>query len=209
MGMIPRRLVRTVPAATTEQVERWWATACALHPDWEHVTHRDPIDPALFPFTSDDWPRCTTGAQLAGLIRLEDLYHSGGCYIDSDVELYRPLDPLLGLGCFAAWEDADVVPDAVLGAEAGHPAIAACIDLALDRLRSNSPDWRTGPGAWGTGPGVTTTILPGRDDVTLLGTEAFFPYHYSELHRRTDDHAANPATYGAHHWHGSWVKEAL
>ena len=42
-------------------------------------------------------------------------------------------------------------------------------------------------------------------DVTLLGPESFYPYHYTEKHRRTEDHGANPATFGAHHWAGSWL----
>jgi hypothetical protein len=204
---IPRRLIRTVPAETSDEVERWWSEACEMHPTWEKVTYRDPIDPDLFPVTSSLWDRCTSGAQLAGLIRLEALAHLGGVYLDSDVELWAPLDPLLGVRAFAGWEDSAVVPDAVLGAQAHHPAILACRDLAVGRLLSGDDDWRTGSGAWGTGPGVTTTILPGRDDVLLLPPGSFYPVHYSA--KTGADWAAararNPWAFGAHHWHASWL----
>lgn len=203
--MIPKRLIRTVPETTTDQVEEWWETACKLHPDWDHVTYRDPIDPALFPATSRDWHRCTSGAQLAGLIRLEAL-KAGGVYIDSDVEIYGPLDALLGCKAFAAWEDAETVPDAVLGAEKGHPVIAECIAEAIRRLRSQSPDWRTGSGAWATGPGVLTALLPYRDDVLLLPPGSFYPFHWTERDRAGEDHKkAQPWSFGAHHWAASWV----
>ena len=85
--MIPRILHRTVPAETAAEAEQFWAKAVALHPGWEHHTWRDPLDPAEFPITSPHWWRCMTGAQLAGLVRLEVLWNHGGIYIDSDVEL--------------------------------------------------------------------------------------------------------------------------
>lgn len=206
--MIPRILFRTVPAATSPEAEDLWDTATAVHPDWATVTYRDPLNPADFPDTSPHWQRCTSGAQLAGLVRLEALWRHGGVYIDSDVECYRPFTPLLGVDMFAGWEDAGVVPDAVLGATKEHPAIRDCIDLAIERLRSDTDDWRTGSGAWGTGPGVTTTVLPGRDDVLLLPPGSLYPYHYSERHRRHDDHrTANPWAFCAHHWAASWLKK--
>lgn len=204
--MIPARLLRTVPEHTTAEVEAFWSHACDLHPTWEHVTHREPIDPAWFPLTGHLFDRCRSGAQKAGLIRLELLLHGGGVYLDSDVQLYRPLDALRPLGGFAAWEDPDTVPDAVLGAEAEHPAIRECLRLAIERLTSDGGDWRTGNGAWSTGPGVTTTVLPGRDDFALLPPGSFYPYHWNEKQRRHEDHAtAQPWAFGAHHWHHSWA----
>ncbi len=203
--MIPPRLIRTVPTHTSEEAEAFWRTACDLHPGWGFMTFRDPIDPDDFPTTSPHWGRCQNGAQLAGLVRLEALYLHGGIYLDSDVELYRPLNPLLPLSCFAAWEDPNTVPDAVVGATAGHPAILACLTEAIRRLTEpDTGDWHTGNGAWSTGPGVFTALLPSRDDVTLLLPESFYPYHYTERHRRHDDHRG-PDTYGAHHWAGSWL----
>lgn len=202
--VIPRRLIRTVPLATSSVVEDYWARAAGLHHTWDHITYRDPIDPVGFPATAPWWGLCHSGAQLAGLIRLEALYLTGGIYIDSDVELFRPLEPLREHPAFAAWEDENTVPDAVLGAEAGHPAILACIELAIARLRSYEIDWRTGNGAWATGPGVTTTVLVDRPDVTLLGPDSFYPVHYS---RKGDlsGYRPGPDTYGLHHWHGSWL----
>jgi mannosyltransferase OCH1-like enzyme len=197
-------LVRTVPEQTPLQVEQWWAHARSLHPDWDCVTLRDPLDPAEFPFTGDYWRHCHNGAQLAGLIRLETIYRHGGLYIDSDVELFRPLDPLRSLDCFAAWEDENVVPDAVFGATPQHPAILECLDLALCRLMSTVTDWRTGNGAWSTGPGVFTTVLPQADGVTLFGPEAFYVPHYTQKDRLGDP--PHPDAYGRHHWHGSWLE---
>jgi hypothetical protein len=50
-------------------------------------------------------------------------------------------------------------------------------------------------------------VLPNRDDVALLPPGSFYPYHYTERHRRHEDHAAAPWTFGAHHWAASWLPE--
>lgn len=195
--MIPQRLIRTVPAETTEEAEAFWSRFAELHPGWDLVTFRDPIDPGAFPLTAAHWDRCASGSQRAGLIRLEALHRLGGVYVDSDVEPYRPFDALLGVEAFAGWEDPHVVPDAVLGARAGHPVIRAAIDLALERLPL---------GAWESGPGVTTELLPGRADVLLLPPGSFYPYPYNRKELRGHDHAREqPWAFVAHHWSMSWV----
>lgn len=197
---IPRILHRTVPADTTAEVEGWWEVFAELHPEWELRTWRDPLDPKDFPTTAPLWDRCATGAQLAGLVRLEVLHRHGGVYVDSDVEPYRALDVLLHLPGFAAWEDARVIPDAVLGFEKGHPAVVEMLERACAAVTD-------GAGAWESGPGVTTSVLRGRHDVLLLPPGSFFPYHYSDKRRRRhEDHmAAQPWAFAAHHWAASWV----
>ena len=197
--MIPALMFRTVPADTSAEVESFWSRFGEQNPTWEQVTYRDPIDPADFPLTSPAWSMCGSGAQYAGLIRLEALLDHGGVYLDSDCEPFRPLDPLRSCSAFAGWEDANTVPDAVLGAEPNHPAIAECLERALESVRQ-------GEGAWRSGPGVTTTVLPDRPDVLLLPPGSLYPYHYAERRRRHDDHrTANPWAFMAHHWAHSWA----
>lgn len=199
--MIPPRLIQSVPARTSPLQDEFWQIARDLHPDWEHVSYRDPIDPAAFPLTSPYWERCTSGAQLAGLVRLEALLHDGGIWLDSDVKLNRDLGALRQCRAFAAWEDLRVVPDAVIGAEAEHPAIELCISLAIRRLCGTKND------AWATGPGVTTTVFPGRDDVLLLGPDAFYPVFYdprADLAQRLAGYQPTHWNFGVHYWNWSW-----
>lgn len=202
--MIPARIFRTVPAETSADVEGFWAEACRLHDGWEMVTYREPLDPAEFPCTAPVWPLVTCGAQKAGLVRLELLWHHGGHYIDSDVELVRPLDTLCTLHAYAGLEDTTNVCDAVLGAEAGHPAIMACIELAMTRLVSDSVEWWDGNGPAATGPHAVSDVFHARDDVTILPREAFYPVGYWEKDR-FDGFLPGPDTYGLHHWYFSWA----
>lgn len=195
---IPRIFHRVVPEHTSDEVEAWWLALQALHPTWRFMTHRDPLNPEDWPITSPSWQHCKNGASLADLVRLEALWRWGGIYLDSDVEPYRAMDPLLPLEAFACWEDERVVPNAVLGARREHPAIRACLDQALRTIRRGS--------TWDAGPGVTTRVLVGRPDVLLLPPGSFYPYHYKEKERRGEDHKrAQPWAFAAHHWAGSWL----
>lgn len=199
VGAIPRILHRTLPAHIDQQVEAWWEQFAELHPGWDLRTWREPLDPASFPLTADLWPRCVNGAQRAGLVRLELLVSHGGVYVDSDVAPFRSLEPLLDLQAFGCWEDRQVVPDFVLGARPHHPAF----ELALAKARSVIEG---GGDAWQSGPGVTTEVLPGRDDVLLLPPGAFAPFHYLERSRAAEVNADPPPyAFAAHQWHGSWL----
>lgn len=197
---IPRILHRVVPEKTTPETEAWWQAFGELHPGWDLKTWRDPLDPAEFPLTSPHWPAVKNGAQLADLVRLEVLLRHGGIYVDSDVEPYRSMEPLLPLSAFACWEDRACIPNAVLGAAPDHPAIRLCLEYALARMDQ---------GTWQAGPGVTTEVLAFRDDVLTLPPGAFYPYHYKEKKTRRDaDHMMEqPWAFAAHHWAGSWLPE--
>jgi hypothetical protein len=195
---IPRILHRTLPEVVDPAVEARWAHLQELHPGWEFRTHREPLDPKDWPLTGDLFGKCDTGAQKAGLIRLECLVRDGGFYCDADIVGVRSLEPLLQLDAVAAWEDDDCVPDAFLGSIPGHPAFVEMIERARASVLA-------GEGAWKSGPGVTTAVLPGRTDVLLLPPTAAYPCHYLEM-SRMDAVLADPpsSTFVVHLYEHSW-----
>lgn len=205
--MIPQRLIRTVPAETSAEAERLWDIATDLHPDWEHVTLRDPIDATLFPTTSPYWGECESGAQVADLVRLEEIYRRGGVYIDSDVEMLRPFDNhLLRSLMFAGWQDQAWVCNAVFGARPGHSALRRALDLSVSRL------WE---GTLAAGVKTFSEVVRDHSAVMLLPPGSFYPYHWT-LRNLYDPETAlgksnreqlpelNPWAYCAHHWDDSW-----
>jgi hypothetical protein len=103
------------------------------------------------------------------------------------------------LHAFAGWEDETTVPDAVLGAEKGHPAFV----MALEKARAVI---QGGGDAWHSGPGVTTEVLPGRNDVLVLPPGAFYDVHY--LQKSKLDSPTGPWTICRHTWNGSWLSDA-
>lgn len=195
---IPRILHRTVPENTSEEIEQYWAAFQSLHPGWEFYTYREPIDPNDWPITGRFWAKCKSGAQKAGLIRLEALYTHGGVYVDSDTQPLKSMEPLLHSPAFAAWEDETTIPDAILGSEPGHPAFKEMLELAVAAIQRRRD-------AWQSGPGVSTTVLSKRDDVLVLPPGAFYPHHYLQ---KTETKAGDgPWVFCRHMWAGSWLNE--
>ena len=197
--MIPKRLVRTGPRETTPHCEILWDQACTMHPDWEHVTWRDPVDRNAFPITSPFWDDCETGAQLADLIRAEDLLHRGGWYIDSDVQMLKPLDSLCGLNGVAGYEDHLFIPNAVLGFTPGHPALQKVVKLAVERRFQ---------GTWKAGVAVTTEVFKSAENMTLLPPGSFYPVHWKKAHRGfvnwAEEAQKNPWAFCLHKYAASW-----
>jgi hypothetical protein len=107
---------------------------------------------------------------------------------------------LRAVDAFAAWEDRDHIPNAVLGAKPGHPAIGELVKRAVEMMPCDT---------WDIGVGLTTEVLSSRDDVLLLPPGSFYPYHYRQKWRtgtppRAELVKNNPWALCAHHWAASW-----
>ena len=81
-------------------------------------------------------------AFAADYVRLYALYNFGGVYLDSDVQLYQSLAPLLQHTAFIGKESSihfdgprssQYLTSHCLGAEKGHPFIKDCLDFYDDR----------------------------------------------------------------------------
>jgi mannosyltransferase OCH1-like enzyme len=196
---IPTTIHRVVPEHGPEIAEVWWKEFGRLHPGWRLMTHRDPLDPAAWPITSPHWAQAANGAQLADLVRLEALFKWGGIYVDQDVQPFRSFTPFLPLQAFAAWEDDAVIPNAIMGARAAHPAILECLHECIKRLRQ---------GVWAAGPGVTTRVLQRHPDVMLFPPHMFYAVHYKDPERDVKMfQPPSPWEYARHHYWGSWLPE--
>lgn len=215
--MIPRRFIRTVPAEVPEVCDEWWIRFGELHPGWERRTVADPIDPADWPLLGHLHRHATSGAQLAGMVRLEAVYRWGGWYVDMDVEPIRSFAPLEALGdvVVIGTEDGLHLTDAVFGAPPRHPAIRAVIDHVAGLYDTALAQGAPLPGAQATGPLATTVVLGRRalppaglgdpGDVVVLPVEAFYPYSYLERHRSGEDFTAVDGCHAVHHWHFTWA----
>lgn len=97
-------------------------------PDYEVVLW----DTKRFDLESSPWVKQAFEAKkyafAADYIRFYALYNYGGIYLDSDVEVLRSFDPLLGLPYFAGAETAGTIEAAVLGAEKGCDWVKQCLD---------------------------------------------------------------------------------
>jgi mannosyltransferase OCH1-like enzyme len=140
-------------------------------------------------------------------VRLHALYTEGGVYLDTDVEVMRDLNPLLGDPCFLGFQhrerQSDWVNIAVLGSVRGHPFVKMCADRMLDDFE------RTG--RFGRGPALATAVLTDLGltgyglqrirDVVIYPVEYFYPYSWLEDYSTAK---ISPDTYCVHHWAASW-----
>jgi mannosyltransferase OCH1-like enzyme len=212
--MIPKIIHRTVPNKTTPLMDHCWNSVLKFTPEWKHQTH---FDHDQYSIIKDYLPLCSNGAFRADLIRLEALYIYGGIYLDSDVELFRPINSLLNNSVFTVKEDDVVLGNSVLGAEPGNRFIKKALKLSIHILKNNlflkDRPWiideellNKGLGL-AFGPYVITSLAKDYKDLTVLETKTFFPYSYNEKHRFGEDFSQDSGTFGAHHWAGSWLPE--
>lgn len=78
-------------------------------------------------------------AFAADYVRLYALYHQGGVWLDTDVEMFRPLDAVLDCDMFIgkeSWPDSDghvYLTSHCFGSVPGHPFVKECLDYYTDR----------------------------------------------------------------------------
>jgi len=152
-------------------------------------------------------------ANLSNFVRIYALYHYGGIYMDTDMEVLQSLEPFRKYGSFLGLELGEkdpkdiVVNNAIFGAEKGHPFIKKCMDFYLKYFDGRDS-------ALDSSPYLVTRLLKeegmheyGRQNiggVELFPKEYFYPYHITEKFHK-DCVKAN--TYTIHHWGYSWGKK--
>ena len=72
-------------------------------------------------------------AFVSDYVRLYVLYHYGGIYLDTDVELIKPLDPFLNHTAFSGFETPKQLQTGVIAAEKKHKAIKVWLDYYNSR----------------------------------------------------------------------------
>lgn len=140
--------------------------------------------------------------------RLDILYHHGGIYMDTDVELVRNLDSLLYQESFTSVEKWQVINfGGCSGSVAGHPSLKPFLraweqrkfireDGTMDDLSSGYVDTRVALDNGYVLNGQNQTIM----GMNIYTYDYFHPYDYmSEKTEMTDD------TYAIHHFNGGWL----
>lgn len=145
-------------------------------------------------------------AFVSDWVRFDVLYKEGGIYLDTDMELVRPLDPLLdSRNAVVGWESRRSIGTAFLLAPPQHQLMDVCRQLILHDLQPRK--------AFATSPDIlrhaVSKVAP--DSYTLLPREVFFPFNPYE---RDDPNNAGqfmfndvkPETIGIHHFRleASW-----
>lgn len=154
-------------------------------------------------------------AFAADYIRFYALYHYGGIYLDSDVEVLKSFDDLLHLPYFAGAEKAGTIEAAIMGSEPHNPWIKKCLDYYDNRefiMSDGSFDIRKLPEIMNDEISKLLPInnisleeskhlekLDFKNQVIVLPDEYFSPKVFDS--RQV---LLTPNTYAIHHYENSW-----
>lgn len=181
-----------------------WKLSC---PDYEIIEWNESnFDVNAIPYTAGAY-KDKKWAYVTDYARLKIVYEHGGVYLDTDVEVLKPLDPLLTHKAFFGTQWPGVVATGLgFGAEAGtkllkelmagyeqrayfHPngesAAAVCVEIDNAVFKK-----------WGIQPEDRIQQVA---DATVYPVDYFNPKDYeTEIINTTEN------TYSIHHFHASW-----
>ncbi len=170
--------------------------------------NEDNFDVNIIPYTRQAY-EAGKYAYVSDYARFWILYHEGGLYFDTDVEVIKPIDDIIGRGPFMGIETDStdgslptVAPGLGLGAEAGMPLYEEFLNMYAG-MTFPSPDVLTIVGS-------TTNLLARRglkaqagmqqlDGVSIYPSEYFNPINISTKRKHI-----TPNTRSIHHYAGSW-----
>lgn len=145
----------------------------------------------------------------ADYIRCFALYHYGGIYLDSDVEVLKSFDSLLGLKSFIGYDSTNAVEAAIVGAERHSEWIMKALNYYDDRHfvdGKGSFDMRPIPRMLHSQLHNTFNFIDSPDKIINLEEVVIFPSDYfSPKNYQTKTLCVTNNTYTIHHFDGKWV----
>ena len=150
-------------------------------------------------------------AFVSDVARLWALVHEGGIYMDTDVEVVRPLDELLQEKAFIGFEGTEWIGTNIIGAEAGNSFLEEFLAdyTKRDFVAENGNLDQTTNVEEITKRFVERYMVARNGkkqqagEFTIYPTDFFSPYDY--IDGRTH---ATPNTYSIHHFSQSWIKRS-
>lgn len=146
-------------------------------------------------------------AFLSDYARLKVVYENGGIYLDTDVELLKPLDKLLENGAYMGFQDEEYVATGLgFAAEAGHPFIEE--NMRYYEALTDFGTLRACP--------IITTELLSAHEITATnggiaeaaGLKLYPPEYLSPKDERSGITVKTKNTYSIHHYDASWFEKS-
>lgn len=210
--MIPRLLhycwfgPKPMPPAERRCLESWGR----FLPGYEwRLWNEQTFDLSACPFAREAYDQ-KYYAFVSDYVRVKALQRCGGLYMDTDVELLKPIDDLLqGERGVLGFENRTLVGTALMALEANHPLMDS-----FAGLYENTPFLdESGQARLSANPSLLAPLLlayglkpDGKRqrvaDLMVYEREVFFPKKISEEEFRT-----GPETVAIHRFSGSWLTE--
>jgi hypothetical protein len=164
----------------------------ALHPDFDHKIWREADVDLSSPFVQRAY-NAGRWAFVSDYLRFQILAEHGGIYLDSDMELLRPLHPMLASAGFAGLNrEHTSIYCGIIGA-VPHLGLFDRILRAYDALE---------PEDYPTSPDMFTRCYLARLEAGfhIYPADVFYPVNEGEV----ADPARLARAYATHHWAESW-----
>ena len=168
------------------------------------------FDVNIIPYTKDAYADGKY-AFVSDFARFWILYRYGGVYFDTDVEVIKPMDDIIGRGPFMGLEiagrDGKIAPGLGLAAESGNPVYEEIID-GFEHLDYHLPDGTRNP--YTMIPLVTDLMcargLTGCEDIQNVdGIDIYAPDYFNPLDDATGRLRKTENTRTIHWFMKSWI----
>jgi len=176
-------------------------------PDYQlRLWNEDTFDITSHPYVLEAY-QAKKYAFVTDYIRLYALYHFGGVYMDTDVEVIRNLDELLYLPGFSGFESEKDVPTGILACESHNPWAKEQLAYYRDR-HFNRPE---GKPDLTSNVEIISTIMHSNGFLLNNHYQVYkdcmhmFPKDYFCPKSRSGIITLTPNTYCIHHFAASWL----
>jgi len=180
---------------------------------WDETT----FDIAVHPYTREAYG-AKKWAFITDYIRLYVLYHFGGIYMDTDVEVIKPLTRFLTDPAFTCFQPPDhihpdkiVIQTGMIGAEKGNLWIKKMLDYYENKSfldKNGVPDLTANPFPL---TDITIKEFGLKLDLsfqTLMDAVVIYPQDYfCPINWKDNKIIQSENTYAIHHFSGSWISD--
>lgn len=176
-------------------------------PEWEYkLWNEDNFDIQSVPYVKEAY-ESRKFAFVTDYVRLYALYHVGGVYMDTDVEVLRPLDALLQLSAFTGYEGSKTMPP-VTGIMASE-ANGVWVKEQLDSYENSHFVQQDGSLNLTTNTIRISNIMKANGFVPDGKYQRYkdihiFPVDYFCPRQTTGEYLRTEYTYCDHHFMGTW-----